>query len=352
MRLLDAIRAAWLLERLPPHLDYKDALSHAGGLGPLLAAPDAHWEALGLPPGARPPDSLLRQAFGAPVDALGWDDADYPRGLRLLGRPPMVLFVRGAGPLPPRERCVAIIGARRCTEAGRWVARDLAEQLAAAGVTVLSGLALGIDAAAHEGALSAGKTLAVLASPVDHPTPERHRDLASDILSEGGWLVSERPPGRALKAADFPRRNRLVAALSSVVVVVEAGVASGTLSTVGYALQLGVEVGAVPGPVTSPASAGSMRLLREGACVITGARDVLELLGDPIAAQQQLPLGADAQRADEQRVLAGVAGSVAPRNRWLADSGLPRAQAERALAGLLARGALRCLPGERIARSL
>lgn len=273
-----------------------------------------------------------------PVRAVGPLDPGYPPDLhhRPLRPAPPALFVRGQAPLPSFEDSVAIIGARRCTENGRAVARMLGVGLAEAGVVVVSGLALGIDAAAHEGAVDAGgRTLAVLASPVDRPTPTANAGLGEEIVASGGWLVSERPPGATVRASEFPRRNRLVVALSAAVVVVEAGLPSGTLGTVARALDVGREVGAVPGSVLSPASRGANALLRAGATPITSVDDVLALLGRARAAEER--------RRDpaEDAVLAAVPGASAPIEDWIAGSGLAEDEARSTILRLLARGALR-----------
>lgn len=285
--------------------------------------------------------------FRGEVDALAWDDPLYPEPLRHLSRPPAALFVRGGAPLPARQDCVAIIGSRDCTDEGRHHAFDLARGLAQAGVVVISGLALGIDAAAHEGALAGrGRTLAVLASAVDTPSPTRNHGLAGRIHDSGGWLVSERPPRAAVRPAEFPRRNRIVAALSKLVIVVEAGLPSGTLSTAEQALQLGTEVGAVPGPVHSPASRGVNRLIAAGAQVITGVDDVLSLVGRPPRKTETLG------DPDEEAVLRAVPGGSAPRDAWIRGSSLPEERARATLLRLLGRGALRLLPGGRVGRVL
>ena len=153
------------------------------------------------------------------VRAVRWDHADYPIGFRQENLvPPRLVYLRGLiEALPPPSKCVAIVGARRCTPEGRSTARDLASGVGAAGLTVVSGLAIGIDTAAHEGAIDAGgRTIAVLASPVDRPGPMRNLGLADEIVSGAGWLLSERGVNEEVRPHDFPRRNRLVAALEKV----------------------------------------------------------------------------------------------------------------------------------------
>jgi DNA processing protein len=172
---------------------------------------------------------------------------------------------------------VAIVGARRASAYGLEVARSLGRGLAAAQVTVVSGMALGIDGAAHAGALETGPTVAVLAGGADRPYPARHRRLYEQIR-RSGVAVSELPPGTAPWRWCFPARNRIIAGLSRLTVVVEAGERSGSLITADFAEQLGRDVAAVPGLVTSPLAAGTHSLLAAGAALVAGAGDVLELL--------------------------------------------------------------------------
>lgn len=215
------------------------------------------------------------------------------------------LAARGRWPPPPGPR-VAIVGARRPTPYGEAVAERLAADLAAAGVVVVSGLALGIDAAAHEGALAAeGCTVGVLGTGVDVIYPAAHAELASRIVAAGGALVSQFPAGTRPQRGNFPRRNWTIAALSDAVVVVEAAEGSGALITAEAALALDRDVLAVPGSVFSPLSVGCHQLLRDGAGLVQNSRDVLaalgaggEVLDDPLRPPAQLgvaaPRGPDA----------------------------------------------------------
>jgi DNA processing protein len=295
----------------------------------------------------RPPRNGPDAGFAPGVWAIGPDEADWPEPLRRLHTPPAALFLRGAA-WPKDQLKVALVGSRRCTEDGRWVAHDLARSLSQAGVIVASGLALGIDAAAHEGALlGPTPTAAVVASDVDHPTPLQHRPLARQILHRGGWLVSERAPHAVVRPHDFPRRNRILAALVDLLVVVEAGLHSGTLSTVEHALAVGTEVAAVPGPVTSAAAEGTNVLLQAGAHVDTNAADILTILGR--LPPKPVPLDDD---ADGDALLRGVPGGSASREAWMERSGLSPVRARAAVLRLIARGALRVLPGGRLSRVL
>lgn len=205
--------------------------------------------------------------------------ADFPARLRTIHDPPPGLFVRGSNPLTVLDRpCVAIVGARACSPYGTAVALAFGRELAAAGVVVLSGLARGVDAAAHRGALDGGQTVAVLGCGVDRDYPRAHASLAAAI-AERGLIVSEYPPGVEPAPWRFPARNRIVAGLSEATVVVEARARSGALITADLALDEGRDVLAVPGEITSALSAGSNGLLRLGAVPVTSTADVLEVLG-------------------------------------------------------------------------
>ncbi len=213
-----------------------------------------------------------------------------------MSRPePAGLRVRGRWP-PPEGPRAAIVGSRRPSPYGEAVAEQLGADLARAGVIVISGLALGIDAAAHRGALlSGGVTVAVMGTGVDIVYPAAHGRLAEDILAAGGALVSQFPDGTTPRRHNFPARNWTIAALSDVVVVVEAAAGSGALITADAALDLHKEVMAVPGSVFSPLSVGTHGLIRDGAGLAQNARDVLaalgatqEVLDDPLAPPKNL----------------------------------------------------------------
>ncbi len=207
-------------------------------------------------------------------------DGRFPRRLRAIHDPPPGLFVRGSGSLELLDRVgVAIVGARSCSDYGHHVARSFAEELARAAVVVISGLARGVDGAAHRGALDGcGPTIAVLGCGIDRDYPRAHAALAAR-LAEDGLIVSEYPPGVAPAPWRFPARNRIVAGLAAATVVVEARERSGALITADLALEEGREVLAVPGAITSSLSAGSNALLRLGASPATSAADVLEAIG-------------------------------------------------------------------------
>lgn len=240
---------------------------------------------------AREAERLIEAARAQGARVTGpWDPA-YPAGLRHLADPPAPLFLQGE--VPAWERAVAVIGTRAASPWASRLARELGQALAEAGVAVVSGLARGIDAAAHKGALAAGGvSVAVLGSALDKIYPPEHAGLA-----KGSVLVSEFAFGTGPRPEHFPRRNRLIAALSRVVVVVEAPERSGALITARYALELGREVLAVPGRPTDVKSRGPNRLIQDGAPPVIEPADVLSALGiTPHKAAPAPTLSADLER--------------------------------------------------------
>jgi DNA processing protein len=228
---------------------------------------------------ARVPDLALPEGCAV----IPFTSPRYPAGLRRLARPPLVLFALGPL-LPDQPRTITIVGTRAATDYGRRTAHRLAGELADAGWRVASGIARGIDAAAHRGALEAdGETVGVPGCGFDHVYPAAHRSLYRELARRGLLLSEHRPsvpPARGL----FPRRNRILAGLARAVVVVQAGERSGALITVARAQEIDVEVLAVPGPVDLPASRGVHELLRDGAGVATSAADVLSMIGEETGA--------------------------------------------------------------------
>ena len=211
---------------------------------------------------------------GARLVVLG--DGDYPPQLAAIEDAPAVLAVIGDAALPSRP-CIAVVGSRNASLNGRALARDLARALGAAGFVVVSGLARGVDAEAHRGALASG-TVAVLAGGVDVCYPRENADLYASV-AERGALLSEAPPGMAPQARHFPRRNRLISGLSRGVLVVEANLRSGSLITARTAAEQGREVFAVPGSPLDPRARGCNDLIRQGATLTESAADVLAALG-------------------------------------------------------------------------
>ena len=209
------------------------------------------------------------------IHTISHTDADYPSRLKNIPDPPERLYVRGT--LPPNDQpAIAIVGTRKATREGRESARALARELAARGCIIVSGLALGIDSAAHEGALDGkGPTVAVLGCGADTIYPPSHESLGHRI-ERGGAIVSEYPAGTPAYPNQFLARNRLISGLADAVVIVEAPIASGALATARHAANQGREVFVTPGPATHPHYEGSHMLLREGARLIRNAKDLLE----------------------------------------------------------------------------
>ncbi len=252
-------------------------------------------------------DDEMARIARAGISVLTLDGLGYPPRLAEITAPPPVLYLRGTV-IPEDEVAVAIVGTRRLTAYGREVTTRLAGDLATAGVTIVSGLARGIDGVAHQAALAAGgRTIAVLGSGPDVIYPPEHRNLAAQV-AESGAVLADYPPGRKPDAQNFPARNRIIAGISLGVIVVEAPSRSGALITVDFAADQGRDVFAVPGSIFSAASAGCHRLLRDGARPVTCADDVLEELNlgsrqSQVAVQQVMPLD-----EDERRLLALLTG--------------------------------------------
>lgn len=284
--------------------------------------------------------------------ALAPTDAEYPELLRALAGAPERLWVRGALAAAPT---VAIVGSRRPTPYGLRMARRLAAGLAQAGVTVVSGLARGIDTAAHEAAVSAGGvSWAVLGSGLDRLYPPENAALAAALVAGGGAVLSEQAPEQGPRPGFFPARNRIISGLSWAVVVVEGDPKSGSLITARWAADQGREVLAVPGPADSALSRGPLELLRAGARPAAEAEDVLALL--PGWVRRSVPAPAEEPRAvplwdgpDGEKILELLGSHALSLEELAGGTGweLPRVLA--ALGELEARGALRALPGSHYA---
>ncbi|MCZ6643637.1 MAG: DNA-processing protein DprA [Gammaproteobacteria bacterium] len=236
-----------------------------------------------LPDASLHADSLVVECQRQQINAVGYYDDSFPVLLREIPDPPLLLYFRGELDVASRQ-AVAIVGSRRCTASGVSIAEHLAGGLAGLGLGVVSGLARGIDSAAHRGALLAstahgGKTIAVLGSGIGRVYPSANRALAREIVARGGLLLSEYAPFVSPQRYHFPERNRLISGISLGVVVVEASERSGSLITARLGLEQGREVMAVPGQVGSANSPGCHRLLKQGAALIEDTRDVVEALG-------------------------------------------------------------------------
>ncbi|MDP3852857.1 DNA-processing protein DprA [Phenylobacterium sp.] len=281
--LTDAARRDWLrlarTENVGP-VTFQQLISRYGEASLALAAlPDlarrgGRVSPLGIPPLSEIERELeAGEALGARLIAAC--EADFPAPLAALDPPPPVIWARGDPRLLSRP-AVAIVGARVASAGGQRFARGLAADLGAAGMVVISGMARGVDGAAHEGSLATG-TVAVLGGGIDDIYPREHRDLYDRIVHQG-CVVSESAPGRTATAKDFPRRNRLISGLSQAVVVVEAELRSGSLITARLAAEQGREVLAVPGSPLDPRARGTNDLIRQGAALCEGIDDVLRAL--------------------------------------------------------------------------
>lgn len=219
------------------------------------------------------PAALYETYLSAGCGLCVWGDPEYPPLLAQIYDPPLVLFYHGTLP-GPEEICVAMIGSRDFSPYGRQVAEIFSRDLSEQGITVVSGLARGVDSVCHRGALAGGgRTIAVLGSGLDVIYPRENQDLYQQICGQGA-VLSEFPLGTPPLPAHFPRRNRIISGLCQGILVVEAGEKSGTMLTVNYALEQGRDVFAVPGPVTSPTSRGTNRLIRDGARMALSAEDI------------------------------------------------------------------------------
>ncbi len=222
-------------------------------------------------------DKYMSRITAQGIHILTWEDEFYPPRLKEIDQPPPVLYMRGAL-ITEDSWTVAVVGTRRVSAYGRQVADELAMFLANNGVTVVSGLARGVDAIAHQSALKAGgRTIAVLGCGVDRIYPPEHAQLAEKIIANGA-ILSDYAPGTPPDAANFPPRNRIISGLAMATVVVEAGETSGALITAQFALDQGREVFAVPGNIMAPQSKGTNRLIVEGAHPMLSAQDLLEAL--------------------------------------------------------------------------
>lgn len=285
----DCLRRSWLLASLGPYIE-RTATGSPGSRSPELlrlssqdlvavAAPKVASQLLARV-AALSERRLTDELLAARCWACCRHGDFYPAGLRDAGDAPWALIGRGDPGLLDGLKpfgAVTIVGSRRATSYGREIARELGRELATAGMVVVSGLAFGIDACAHRGAIDAGRTIAVLGCGPDIAYPAAHRSLWRRICEES-LVISEFPPGAAPWRWTFPARNRIMAALAGMTVVVEAAARSGSLITADLAADLGRDLGAVPGPVTSRASAGPNDLLAGGACLVRDAQDVLDAM--------------------------------------------------------------------------
>lgn len=266
------------------------------------------------------PQPLMRAMEVEGVRAVTYNDPDYPPLLKEIFDPPAVLYVRGSLPDPDRKH-LAVVGSRRATRYGLKATEQLIEPAAKSGVVIVSGLAYGIDAAAHDAALRAGgTTIAVLASGLDQDNiyPSRHRALASNILASGGALVSEYPVGTPSLKQHFPVRNRIVAGLSHGTLVVEAAIKSGSLITARSAMDSNRDVFAVPGPIDSAMSEGPNTLIKNGATPVTQPEDLfgIEPLPEPVSTYTPA-------NEDEERILKRLSDIPTHADDLIRSTGMP-----------------------------
>lgn len=285
------------------------------------------------------------------VTVLTRDDPDYPRRLREIHDPPLALYVKGR--LVGGESCIAVVGTRHATHYGRDCAERLAYQLVQAGFTVSSGLALGIDTAAHKGALKAGgRTVAVVGCGIDIVYPSENKALAGDI-SASGAVVSEFSMGRQPDRTTFAIRNRVVSGMSMGTIVVEAGTKSGALITARQALEQGRAVFAVPGRIDSPVSRGTHQLLRGGARLVEDIEDVLEEFEFLIpprnttkAAEREGPM--PKLSPEESRLIEVLSEGAMDVDSLIRESGIDPAKVSSLLIGLEMKKVARMLPGRQV----
>jgi DNA processing protein len=259
------------------------------------------------------PEAAFQRLERLGVRTVTMLDGDYPAALREIADPPPVLFVRGR--LTEADaNAVALVGTRRATTYGRTVAERFGRDLATAGITVVSGLAKGIDTVAHRSAVEAGgRTIAVLGNGLDQVYPPENTQLVRRIVeNDAGAVVSEFPPGVPPDAVNFPRRNRIISGLCAATVIVEAGHRSGALITADFALEQGRDVFAVPGSILSPLSAGPNGLIKQGASPATDAQDILDALG--LATDGSAGQVRTVEALDEQEVVVLQALSAEPRH--------------------------------------
>lgn len=330
------------------------ALQEVPGVGRQLAAVITRHRQSGAA------EQILRDCDRHGIGIVLESDPDYPRLLAQIADPPDLLFLRGQFQ-PCDGLAIAVVGARHATAAGRRVAEQFAGGLARAGCTVVSGLARGIDAAAHRAALAAGgRTLAVLGSGLLEIYPPEHRSLAHEV-ADGGAVISELPPFTPPQAAAFPRRNRIVSGLSLGTVVVQASERSGGLITARLAGEQGRDVFAVPGPIDCRMSTGCHRLIRDGATLVTNVDEILEDLGPLFAsvtdsAGRAVRHPAELQLDALQRQVITAIDTTSEDNRSsdidaiTVATGLESSQVLATLAALEIRRLIRRIPGNRVER--
>ncbi len=301
------------------------------------------------------PVTELRKAAERGISIVTQDDEDYPAPLRHAPDPPLLLYVWGK--LEPRDRhAISIVGSRRATIYGTQCTRKFAGPLARAGFTIVSGLARGIDTAAHEGAIAAGgRTIAVLGSGLGKLFPQENLVLAETIAAGNGAVVSEFAIDTSPDKQTFPMRNRIVAAWARALLVVECPAWSGSLITANLAAEYGKPIFAVPGPIDKPTSAGCNQLIRDGATLVADAGQILDDLGElpfarPVAESAEPAAAAPELPEEEAAVFAAVTADDSPVDLIIERCGLPAHTVTATLMKLEMRRLVRALPGFRYTR--
>ncbi|ODA34679.1 DNA-processing protein DprA [Planctopirus hydrillae] len=361
--LVDALQLM-LIPKIGP-ATYERLIQHLGSPTAVLEASAAVLEQAGLSPSLASRVSLgrdraearqtLQQCEALNIQATCLDRDDYPARLQEIDRPPPVLFIQGTVTAAD-QLSVAIVGSRSPSVYGEQMAKNFAGGLARAGVTIVSGLARGVDGLAHRAALEAGgRTLAVLGGGINQLYPREHIELARKVVEQGA-LISEYAPDVPAIAPQFPQRNRIISGLSLATLVIEASEKSGSLHTARHAMEQHRDVLAVPGRVDSDASKGCLKLIRDGAILVRHVEDVLEALGH-LSAPVQKPGGQVVQQPrelllndQEQKLLQLVGIEATPVDTVLTQCGLEYSRALSTLTVLEIKKLVRRLPGNFVVR--
>ncbi|QOL26408.1 DNA-protecting protein DprA [Thalassotalea sp. LPB0316] len=298
-------------------------------------------------------DRIIADAQAAGAVIIGFDDARYPSQLKQIYDPPLVLFARGNTDLLQKTQ-LAIVGSRNCTINGREIAYQFAEKLASYDLVITSGLALGIDAFAHQGALaSSGNTIAVTATGIDITYPARHRQLVNDIVVKGGLILSEFLPKTVAKKGHFPRRNRIISGLAQGVLVVEAKIKSGSLITAKMALEQNRDVFAVPGSICNEMASGCHALIKQGAKLVTEVADIMNELAiefPEVNTKEDHASKKECEKTNDQgllndALLASVGDEITPIDVVVSRTQLPIEEVLSRLTVLELRGLVAAVPG-------
>ncbi|MBE2179684.1 MAG: DNA-protecting protein DprA [Chthoniobacterales bacterium] len=322
-----------------------DQLTAVDGIGRETADNISRWEEFA------DPAVEMEKARGLSARIITAEDEEYPAALREIHDPPIVLYVRGQ--ITGRDRnAVAVVGSRRASHYATECAKKLSFQMAYSGLTIVSGLARGIDSAAHQGALAAkGRTLAVIGSGLGHIYPPENADLA-DRIAANGAVISEFPIDTKPDRQTFPIRNRVVTGCSFGVLVVEAGANSGALISANQAAEQGRTLYAVPGRIDHPNCLGSNRLIQQGAKLVVSVEDILDDLPLVFSRQPELPAAAPAAdlTADQEKILEALGPDETGLDTIIATSGLPASVVSSTLLALEIRRLVKQLPGKRFVK--